>query len=92
MQPGVLIAKLQWFGWSREAGRDRTAESFGVGHDGLEIFHADNDMHVFLHMEVFKICRMDLHGRLERLLQYLYFVRQYKLRLCEQALDSPLPS
>ena len=43
-----------------------------MGYDGLEVFDTDDDVHIFLHIKVFEVFRMDRDGSLERLFKYFY--------------------
>ena len=72
MHAGVLIAKLQWFRWEGELSGYRPSQRLGVSHDGFEVLDADDDVCVFLHVEVFKILGVDRNCCFERLLQYFY--------------------
>ncbi len=43
-----------------------------MNHDSLEVFDADYYVHVFLHVEVFKVLGMNRDCSFERLLEYFY--------------------
>lgn len=70
MDTEVLVAELQRTGWVREGCRDGILERLCVSDNGAEVLDTDDDMHAFLHVEVFKILRVDGNGSLEWLLEY----------------------
>lgn len=70
MEAVVLVTELQRTSWLRVVGRDRSFQRFGMSDNGSEVLDADHDVNTFLHVEVFKVCRMNADGSLQWLLKY----------------------
>lgn len=68
----VLIPELQRTRWRRELRRDGTSKCFRMCDNGREVFDADNNMRVLLHVEVLKVFGMDRNRCLEWLFKHLY--------------------
>jgi hypothetical protein len=56
---GVLIAELQWFRWERKVSGDSSSQRLGMSNDGFEVLDTNDDVHVFLHVEILKVLRVD---------------------------------
>ena len=71
MHTEVAVAELERTCRVGEVSGYGRSQSLRMDHDSLEVFDADDDVHVLLHVEVFEVLGMQRDGGLKRLLERL---------------------